>query len=118
MKIEFKKCKNCNELFSNGRSDKIFCHYKCRNQFNNQKTQKISYNRKLKKYENILSEIDYLSKEERINSDEARRQFKGVDINSSDNFEVQMELLKHYDYLSRLHRVKEFIQSNKNKLIN
>ena len=118
MRIEIKKCKNCNEFFSKGRSDKKFCHDKCHNQFNNQKSRKISYNRKLKKYENILSEIVYLSKEERINSDKVRKQFKDINNASNSNLELDFELCKIYDSISRLHRVKEFIQSNKNKLIN
>jgi hypothetical protein len=106
MKIEFKKCKNCNEFFSNGRSDKMFCHDNCRYKYHN-KNRKYLLNKNKEMLEIILSDIDYFMAEFRV-SDEVKRRFKDADINSSDNFEVQMEWLKHYDYLSRFRRIKKY----------
>lgn len=108
MRIEIKKCKNCNEFFSKGRSDKEFCHDNCRYQYHNKNnSRKYRSNLNLENKETILSDIDSFMAKIRVNLDEVKRQFKGVDINSSDNFEVQLEMLEHYDCLSLLRRIKD-----------
>ena len=107
MKLTIKSCKNCKEIFFNGRSDKIFCYDNCRYKYD-YKNRKYLLNKNKEMLEIILSDIDYFMAEFRVNSDEVKRRFKDADINSSDNLELQMELLKHYDYLSRFRRIKKY----------
>lgn len=111
MRIEIKKCKNCNEFFSKGRSDKEFCHDNCRYQYHNKNnSRKYRSNLNLENKETILSDIDSLIEDASFDSNIIRWRFKDIDNNPDDNLELQIELLKRFEKLSLLRRVKEYCQ--------
>ena len=114
MRLPIKKCKNCNNPVLEGRSDKIYCSDNCRsNSYYQNKTLKEKVKKEKKVLDEVLAHINYLM----LNINVVIHVNK-TNNDSSKALELQMRLLKHYDCLSRLRKVEDYIKLKTKKYVN